>query len=161
MNVEKVKKAHNKTIQYFNDFWINPSPLERDIFYQFLMMNTFINLRLSSDLLSEFWISCNTDIVMLVGEKDFKLFGELRDERFHLYQPLYQELAETPFFRNGSKPTESYEMKAIANFAGSVFNYVEKEYIPVTDAQKHLRFSKICLGLVAVHMGIISLDIEV
>ena len=85
MKLENVKIALNETQNYFNGFWDDPIYVEENIFYEFLIMQSFMQLQLPPSILSDFWTSQNTDLVVELGEDKFYKYGMNRDSRFREY----------------------------------------------------------------------------
>ncbi len=152
MKIENIKNALNKTQNYFDGFWNSPVYIEEKIFYEFLMMQSFIQLQLPPSILSDFWTSINTDLVIKLGEDEFYKYGMNRDSKFREYTPLYDILAKTPCFRSGSTPNSPIEFDAIQDFCGTVFNYVESGYVSSRDAKIHLELAEKCLQTMKLHL---------
>ena len=151
MEIEDIMDAHEGTQIFFDDFWENSVVIEERIFYEFLMMKTFSNLQLPPSLMSGFWTNVNTDYMVLYGQDSFNKYGNLRNSRMSEYDPLYEDLAKTPCFRSGTTPNSPDEMLAIQKFCGAIFNYVESEYVPVTEAKTHLDLAEFCLEICRRH----------
>ena len=126
--VANVAEALIETQNSFNDFWENPIREEADIFYKFLLMQSFIQLQFPPSLLSDFWTKDNTALVSIMGEDIFYKYGKKRDARFKEYHQPCDILANTPCFKSGSTPHLEEEFSAIANFSGTVFHNVEEYY---------------------------------
>jgi hypothetical protein len=119
-------------------------------------MQSFIQLQFPPSLLSDFWTKDNTALVSIMGEDIFYKYGKKRDARFKEYHQPYDILANTPCFKSGSTPHLEEEFSAIANFSGTVFHNVEKNYISPLDAKRNLDFSHKCLQIIPIHLAIIS-----
>ena len=118
-------------------------------------MQTFIQLQLPSSLLSDFWTERNSELVIRMDADKVYEYGYKRDNRFKEYTKFYDVLSNSPFFRNGGKPSLSSEFSAIQDFSGAVFNYVESGYISSTDAEKNMSLASHCLSIVALQMAIL------
>ena len=155
MNINLVDKAFKKTKNYFHSFWENPVTDEEEIFYEFLIMQTFIQLQLPPTLLSDFWTQRNSELVARMDMDEYYNYGYKRDDRFKEYTKFYDVLSNSPFFRKGGTPSLSSEFSAIQDFSGAVFNYVESGYISSTDAEKNMTLASNCLSIVALQMAIL------
>lgn len=153
MEIENIKNALDETQNFFDGFWEDPVHVEEKIFYEFLIMQSFIQMQLPPSILSDFWTSVNTDLVIELGENEFYRYGEKRDSRFRDYTPLYNILAETPCYRSGGTPNSEIEFTAIQDFCGAVYNFVEKGYVPSTDARKYLDLADKCLQAMMLHLA--------
>ena len=71
IKVNSVIKALVRTRNEFKKFWDDPKLMEKEIFYQFLIMQTFRQLNLPKSLLDDFWYTINTKLVIKVGKDIF------------------------------------------------------------------------------------------
>lgn len=153
MNIQNVGYAFHATFEHFDDIWANPNITEKEFFYEFLIMQSFITLQWSPELLAEFWTLQND---RLIANHGFDKYDELvarRAERFLEYRSVYEALSETDCFQDGSAPKSDSEFSAIQAFCGLVFNYVEIGYISPFEAQIHLQLGERCLSVIALHMA--------
>jgi len=151
MDIENVEDAANGTKNHFDDFWLDPEEIEKQIFYEFLLMQTFVQIQASPALLSDYGYKNNSMIVSEHGVDFFNLYSKGRDVRFQEYLPKYTTLAATPCFKEARTPSTDEDFMAIHEFCGVVFNYVEKGYISSLDAERNLTFAQKCLQIMTIH----------
>ncbi|MBT5530911.1 MAG: hypothetical protein HN600_05025 [Bacteroidetes bacterium] len=152
MILTNVDSAFHATFQHLDDFWIKPNRIEKEIFYEFLIMQSAINLDWPPDLIYDFWTIQNTRLAGHFEIAEYEDRVLKRRDRFQEYQPSYETLVNTNCFRTGSVPIMDTEFEAINEFCGIVFYYVEDIYISSLDAKKHLQLAEKCLDAIALHL---------
>lgn len=148
--IQNIMDAHKKTKEYFINSWHNPLPLEEEIFCQFIMMQSFINLQYPPEVAYDYWEYLNSIMIAEIGHQQFNQFFEKKDLRFQEYREPYEKLRNTPFFEFGGEPQTDEEFSAISNFCSIVFKRVEKK--DTFDNDKYLDFAQRCKSACAILM---------
>jgi hypothetical protein len=133
MDSKNIKKALADTHEYFKSFWEYPKQLELKIFYQFILMQTYIKFRLSPQELSKVWTEINTDLYIDLGTKKYNLFVSIRDSRSKEFDTIFKDIDDSDYYKFGTMEKVTKEQSRLMfKFGSSVLSKVEECYPPIS-----------------------------